>query len=46
MLLLEQETTRKGWINKFLKLELNAIDKEYKIEVIKESIIYNKVVED
>ena len=50
MLLLEQNTTRKGRINKLfpeLELEFDAgNNKEYKIEAIKDSAVYAKEAEE
>lgn len=46
MLLLEQNTIKKEQVHEFLKLKLNARkDRKYKIEAIRDSAIYNKVVE-
>lgn len=44
ILLLEQNTTKKGWINKFLLvLEFEAgNNKEYKIEIIQNNSVYAK----
>lgn len=45
MSLLEQKTIGKEQVNKFSKLELDVEkDKEYKIEVIEDSTVYNKTV--
>lgn len=48
MTLLEQETTKKRQVNKLLELESEfnvGKYKEYKVEVIKNSATYTKVVE-
>lgn len=46
MSLLKQDTIWTGRVNKILKLKLDKKeDKEYEIEIIRDSTIYNKVVE-
>lgn len=46
MLLLEQDITRKGRVNKFLELKLDADkNKKYKVKTIRDSAVYNKIVE-
>lgn len=47
MSLLEQDIIRKKQTNKFLELELNAEkDNKYEVEVIKNSTVYNKDIDD
>lgn len=47
MLLWESDTTKKGQVNEFLKLELNAEKfKEYEIETMSNCAVYNKTAKD